>query len=502
MFCKHAPKISIFHQNKTRQLTVWAIAFALSIRFAFSEGSPSFDPKILLPRVQTVARTSFSFRDIETKKSTYGASLQETLLWRDFDLRYSYRIPSTAFNIGFKKEYGDTDRITVLGAALRFNKMIKVPLTLMAGKLSIKGSAEKITHPYCATTLRYFGTAIPLTSGITATLPTTTAESTPASFVAIYDTDDIPKNIRPTGSIVKHFDCAFMANENTDVMTSGNLIFKLGEKGGFLTFSQTLLAARTSYSSSSWWTPVPQFPATQYFYSSTQLAYRISHLQARFIFNLYDIGGQNDRIAKTFNCEVHVPFKYFGFTAAGFYSSNYYVILPNDKLLLVLSQGKFAPYFIIPIKDAQIRLGGGYYIEERLNSSREYFINQKYGGGILAKSPLFFAQATFTADDKEGKDTRYTIYTRYEPKITLHPTFTATFSWYDDISSQNSLSLRNTLYLPRNDKTYSIALKENVTIIAGEKYNYTQLGFGFYICNKTKYSITSFTLNIKVKCGN
>lgn len=456
-----------------------------------------------IPRLENSLSAGLTANTIKSLDSTYFFNIGERLNFRDFDIKMCYRIPSTKFSTGFKNDYATYDKFTNIGAAFRLHKIVSVPITFMAGRLNVTGSFSKLKIPYLSTSVRNFCDIISLPQKLTLNLPTSLTVTKPATFAALYNSKGVADKLSLTGPVVKKLDCAFLSNENGDFATSSSIILKLCDKN-FLGFSQTLLLCKIESKSSSWFSAVELFPPTQYWFSNNELYYSNPHFKAKFTANIYQMNSKITSCA-TFSLESNLIFKYFMLGLGGFYATNDITFLPNGSVLKIAEQIKINPLFIIPTKAAIFKIGGTYYIENRFNAKYKSCVNQKWGAGFMVTKNSGLGKISFECTDNEEESTQYKIISYLALKTKAAPTFNAAYTFYEDITKKNTLSLTSSQrFLQKKDKgvTISLALKESLVAVLNNTTNdYLTAGLGLHLTHRAKYVNTICSLAIKCKIG-
>lgn len=455
-----------------------------------------------IPRLDSTITGAITGGVLDAGASTYSASVGEGLDFRDFSLKMCFRIPTTKFSLGTKKEDFTGDKFSNIGASLRLNKICHVPVTFMAGRINIHGALAGLYTPYISTSVRSFGDIISIPRAITATLPTPSSIEKAASFLVSYDSKGVADNFSLTGPLVKRVELAFLSNDEADIATSGVVTLRLAGNN-FLSLSQTFLMCKVESKSNSWYSAVPLFPPTQYWFSKSEVFFNSAHFVGKATINIYQFNsGNSPRTTVAFRGAV--PFRYFSLNLSGFYATDVLTFLPGGGTLKIVTQGKVNPLFTVPLKNLEIKIGGCYYIEERLNSSYEKRLNQKFGAGVLLSNKSFTGKLSFECSDKKDSPAQYKVISAFVLKAGLRPAFGATYSFYEEDDGPRKFDTYSTQVLTQRARGLVFYLKENLAASwenTSRKSDNLTAGFGCYLLHRAKFATTRLSLTARIKIG-
>lgn len=115
---------------------------------------------------------------------------------------------------------------------------------------------------------------------------------------------------------------------------------------------------------------------------------------------------ENRKLGNTFTLENSVILPNFKLNVWGFYSNSMNIFTTSSAKLKTLWQVKINPIvnFTTPARTALIKLGGTFYIDEKMDSLNKSTITYKWSGGASVKKKAFSSTLTAT-----GTKTQYAL---------------------------------------------------------------------------------------------
>lgn len=458
--------------------------FLLILMNLFSYTSFVFG-KDYLKKIDSNTTSTFTIKkdsDGSLKTSTYALHNYAKISLRDVEFSGVYKIPTSVF--GKSTEFNNY----ALGASMFFKELVHIPLALRAGKLNFSGAISKLKTPAISTGVSCFSSCSASATGISSSLPGVGSTAKPWSIAAYYDYANVHGILRNAKAT-----CFYDGKNNF----GESLLFIIKPlKKIQISFSETAgLFSIENTSSSSWFSDGGFFPKKQILAANVQTAITSPYYRGRFFTNFYQI--ENRKMGNTFTLENSIILPNFKLNVWGFYANSMKIFTTSSTKLKTLWQLKINPivHFTTPSRTTLIKLGGTFYIDEKMDSHNKNAFTYKWSGGANIKKRAFSSTLTAT-----GAQTYYTISEGISFHAWIQPNILSSYTLY---LNDNERTLEK--HRIKNSISTQIFSKGNFTLNAKETLELTfkegtisgTNAFSIYAKQKIKKTNISASVNIK-----
>lgn len=458
--------------------------FSLTLLNLFSYSSLVFG-KDYLKKIDSNTTGTFTIKkdsDGSYKNSTYALHNYAKISLRDAEFSGVYKIPTSVF--GKSAEFNNY----ALGASVFFKELLHIPLALKVGKLNFSGAISKLKTPVISTGVSCFSSCSSSATGISSSLPGVGSTAKPWSVATYYDYANVQGILRNAKAT-----CFYDGKNNF----GESLLFVIKPRKKIqISFSETAgLFSIENLSSSSWFSDGGFFPKKQILAANLQTAITSPYYRGRFFTNFYQL--ENQKLGNTFTLENSVVLPNFKLNVWGFYSNSMKIFTTSSTKLKTLWQLKINPiiHFTTPSRTALIKLGGTFYIDEKMDSLNKSTFTYKWSSGANIKKRAFSSTLTTT-----GTQTYYTVSEGILFHTWIQPNVLSSYTVYlnDNGKKIEKHRIKNSISAQIFSKgNFSLHAKETLELTFKEGEISGMNVLSIYAKQKIKKTNISASLNIK-----
>ena len=443
-----------------------------------------------LKKIDSNTAVSFTIKKDSEKKydgtfenSTYSLYNYAKVSLRGVEFSGVYKIPTTVFS---KTPKFDNYAI---GASVFFKDLLHFPLSASAGKLNFSGALSKLKMPTVSSGVSCFSSCSSSTIGISSSLPGSGSTAKPWSASIRYDYTN-----GNTKGVLKNVKTACFYDEKNNFGESLLFVIKPSKKIQ-LSFSETAGLFSIENTSSAWFSDWGFFPKRPILSANLQAAINTPYYKGRFFTNFYQI--ENHKLGNTFTLENSLVLPHFKLNVWGFYTNSTKIFTISSTKLKTLWQVKVNPIvqFTTPARTALIKVGGAFYIDEKMDSPIKRSLTYKWSGGASVKRRIFSATLTAT-----GSQAQYTVSENLSFYAWIKPNISAAYTLYlnDDGNTVERHRLKTSISAQVFSKGgFSLNAKDALELTFKEDKISGANALSFYAKQKIKKTNISASLNIK-----
>lgn len=334
----------------------------------------------------------------DTKESTYNFLGNGRFIFKDFDFNIKYKNPSTNFDEELKCK---KDNFFWKGC-FSFDELINVPFSISFGNLGFAGSFSKLNMPTISSGLSCFGNNIFSSCGIS--VGNTCVYESPLSIAYKY-------KFSKREGVLRNLGLVYFFDENGNWAESFSIDLK-SNKNFIFSFAQTFGMFFIENDSASWFSKTDFFPLSNLYFGNVQFYFDLGFYKCRLLSSIY----QSNQIVNnikifnndldfnfTFSFENLIKISFFSVNFDGFLSDSITIFTPSSNNLKTIFQLKINPVFnfIIFNNSARMRVGGVFYIDEKIDSNREAFFLYKWSSGVHINWRKVSLRLNFTDDSQK-----------------------------------------------------------------------------------------------------
>ncbi|MGI0528439.1 hypothetical protein [Treponema socranskii] len=296
-----------------------------------SEPKAKRKSEALFKRLNLSASSSLYFDDADFALSSADTTCGIRARFRDADLRFYEAVSDIAL-----PNFGEASvRLPQYGAALFFDRVSGVPLTLKAGTLSLSGSFSRLAAPAPSFSASPFVKSFPTKTGIASSLPSSSTGNKPPAFAADCRLPDTAPRFAGSGA-------SFFYREDGTLAASADIRLALPRMMS-AAVSITGASFFLKNDTSSWFSEIAFFKPARYSAFALQALFSAPNFTSLFTTGLYD--QPSGKLRCTYRSENVFTAGGFTLLASAFASDGRGIITPNGTVLHTLSQFRISSQY-------------------------------------------------------------------------------------------------------------------------------------------------------------